>query len=49
LIQCFTSKIAVRANASQLITFLRKMGQETNQGAVGFVFDGEYFEIEAPF
>jgi hypothetical protein len=48
LIQCFTNEQALRQHAALLREFLTQLGTETNQGAVGFVIDRTYYEIEFP-
>jgi len=48
LIQCFTSESAVRQHHVAIREFLVEMGTETNQGAVGWVMDRTFFEIEFP-
>ena len=48
LIQCYTSKRTLETHADALREFLMSMGRETNQGAVGFVIDRDFFEIPFP-
>jgi hypothetical protein len=48
LIQCFTNEEALRQHGGSLREFLVELGTETNQGAVGFVIDRTYYEIEFP-
>jgi hypothetical protein len=48
VIQCYTTARMIARFASQLRQFLVRMGGETNQGAVGFVIDRDYFEIGFP-
>ena len=48
LIQCFTNKEALRGRTEPLREFLVELGTETNQGAVGFVIDRTFYEIEFP-
>jgi len=48
LIQCFTSEEAIRQHHIPLRDFLVEMGKETNQGAVGWVMDRTFYEIEFP-
>jgi hypothetical protein len=38
----------IEKEASKLRELLVSMGTSTNQGAVGFVIDREYFEIRFP-
>lgn len=45
LIHCYTSDSEIDRHASELHLFLRRLGKETNQGAVGFVIDRHYLEI----
>lgn len=48
VIQCYTNEKALEAHASALRKFLVRMGEETNQGAVGLVIDRDYLEIQFP-
>jgi hypothetical protein len=48
LIQCFTNEEALRQQSQAVYEFLIELGNETNQGAVGFVIDRTYYEIEFP-
>jgi hypothetical protein len=48
LIQCFTNEEALETHRDAIREFLVELGTETNQGAVGFVIDRAYFEIEFP-
>ena len=48
VIQCYTNDQTIEANKSVLREFLIQMGQQTNQGAVGFVINRDYFEIRFP-
>src|SRR5438128_10988769 len=48
LIQCYTDEVILEQNAAPLREFLIEMGTETNQGAVGFVIDRDYYEIHFP-
>jgi hypothetical protein len=48
LIQCFTNEEALRQQSKAVYEFLIELGNETNQGAVGFVIDRTYYEIEFP-
>jgi hypothetical protein len=47
LIQCYTKSTLVDENIDAVHDFLLQMLRETNQGAVGIVIDGAYYEIEA--
>ncbi len=49
IVHCYTNEASAVRHAKVLVDFLRRLGQETNQGAVGFVFQNEYFELKAPF
>jgi hypothetical protein len=49
LIQCFTNEEALATHSAAIRDFLVALGTDTNQGAVGFVIDRHYFEIEFPF
>jgi hypothetical protein len=48
IIQCYTSFEAIDQRADELRSFLVRMGQETRQGAIGFVIDRTYLEIRFP-
>lgn len=48
LIQCFTSEEALKQQKDAIREFLVELGTQTNQGAVGFVIDRSYYEIEFP-
>ena len=48
LIQCYTDEVTLEQNAAPLREFLIEMGTETSQGAVGFVVDRDYYEIQFP-
>jgi hypothetical protein len=48
LIQCYTSEEALEQQAIPLREFLVEMGTKTRQGAVGFVIDRDYYEIQFP-
>jgi hypothetical protein len=48
LIQCFTNEDALRKQGTSIRDFLIELGTDTNQGAVGFVIDRSYYEIEFP-
>ena len=48
LIQCFTSEAALREQRDPLRQFLVDLGTQTNQGAVAFLIDRTFFEIEFP-
>lgn len=48
LIQCYTSEELLEAEAGVLREFLRRMGRETGQGAVGFVIDRDFYTIDFP-
>lgn len=47
IVQCYTSSEAIDERADELRSFLVRMGEETRQGAVGFV-DRTYLEIRRP-
>ena len=49
IIYCYTNKRKVAKHAKTLITFLRRLGRETNQAAVGYVFMDKYYELRPPF
>ena len=46
IVQCYTSTDAIDEHADELRSFLVRMGEETRQGAVGFVIDRTYLEIK---
>jgi hypothetical protein len=48
VIHCYTSMDAIRQHHDALREFLVRMGTETNQGAVGFVIERTYMEIQFP-
>ena len=48
LIQCYTSEETLEAKAAALREFLLDLGTQTNQGAVGFVIDHDFYEIQFP-
>lgn len=48
VIQSYTSVEAVDEHAEDLRAFLVRMGQQSAQGAVGFVIDRTYLEIGFP-
>ncbi|MCI0701223.1 MAG: hypothetical protein L0241_09100 [Planctomycetia bacterium] len=48
VIQCYTNGERLEQQAATLRAFLLRMGTESRQGAVGFVIDREYLEIEFP-
>ncbi len=48
LIHCYTNVDAVEKYLKEFHEFLVRLGQETNQGAVGFVIDRTYMEIRFP-
>jgi hypothetical protein len=47
-IHCYTNMDALEKSRLELHGFLVKMGKESNQGAVGFVVDKTYMEIQFP-
>lgn len=48
VVQCYTTTSRIELNADSLRQFLKEMGIQTNQGAVGLVIDREYLEIRFP-
>lgn len=48
LIQCYTSEATLETQAGHLRKFLIDLGTHTNQGAVGFVIDRDFYEIQFP-
>lgn len=45
IIQCYTNEQALESGVDELSKFLRRMGTETRQGAVGLIIDRDYLEI----
>ena len=48
LIQCFTNEAALREQSGAVREFLVELGTKTNQGAVAFLIDRTFYEIEFP-
>jgi hypothetical protein len=48
VIECYTNEELIEQNAEILREFLVRMGKETGQGAIGFVIDRDYLEIQFP-
>jgi hypothetical protein len=48
VIQCYTSGQMLEQHMQRLGEFLRRMGREARQGAIGLVIDGDYLEIGFP-
>jgi hypothetical protein len=48
ILHCYTNMKSVKLYKNELHDFLFRMGKETNQGAVGFVIDGTYMEMQFP-
>ena len=48
LIQCYTSEETLEEQSEPLRQFLIDLGTKTNQGAVGFVIDQDFYEIHFP-
>ena len=48
VIQCYTTEELIEAHAFSLRNFLVDMGSACRQGAVGFVIDRDYLEIQFP-
>jgi hypothetical protein len=48
LIQCFTNEESLKAEAASIRDFLVELGTTTNQGAIGFVIDRSYYELQFP-
>jgi hypothetical protein len=46
LIQCYTTEALIDQHLEAMRDFLLEMGRETNQGAVGLVIAGVYYEIK---
>lgn len=45
VIQCYTNEVLIEMHVAELLQFLKRMGREAHQGAVGFVVDRDYLEI----
>ena len=48
IMQCYTTEQALEDCAEELRDFLRRLGEEGQQGAVGIVIDRDYLEIRFP-
>jgi hypothetical protein len=48
IMQYYTTEQALEDRAEELRDFLRRLGEEGQQGAVGIVFDRDYLEIRFP-
>jgi hypothetical protein len=48
VIQCYTSELLIDQRMPELRDFLRRMGHEARQGAIGLVIDDDYLEIGFP-
>ena len=48
VMQCYTGEELLETQADQLKVFLWKMGVEARQGAIGFVIDRDYLELNFP-
>jgi len=48
LIQCYTTEATLEREADDLRVFLLDMGRSTRQGAVGFVIDRDFYEMDFP-
>ena len=48
VIQCYTSLKLIQSKVTELGEILTDMGDQTRQGAVGFVINSEFFEIPFP-
>ena len=48
VIHCYSSIEALENHRQELIGFLKRLGAEANQGAVGFVVDQVYIEFAFP-
>jgi hypothetical protein len=48
IVQCYTNEAALEDYVASLREFLLRMGREARQGAIGFVIEGEYYEISFP-
>lgn len=48
IVQSYTTEATLEEHASELRSFLVRLGEEGRQGAVGFVIDRDYLEIRFP-
>jgi hypothetical protein len=48
LIQCYTREETLEEKSDELRSFLVALGTQTHQGAVGFVIDRDFCEIQFP-
>ena len=48
VVQCYTTASRFEQQMETLGDFLRSMGREARQGAIGLVIDGDYLEIGFP-
>src|SRR5947209_5038834 len=48
VMHCYTNEETLETEAGALKNFLLRLGREARQGAVGFVIDQKYLEIEFP-
>ena len=48
VVQCYTNEEALEQRSGEIRRFLVALGTQTNQGAVGFVIDRDYYEIRFP-
>lgn len=46
VVQCYTNEAILEQHAARIGEFLVQMGKGTNQGAVGYVIDRDYLEIQ---
>lgn len=49
VIHCYTNKAALEVCREDIRRFIKKLGTEAKQGAVGLVIDRTYFEVRFPF
>ena len=48
VIHCYSNMDALEKHRDDLVGFIKRLGTEANQGAVGFVVDGTYIEFRFP-
>ena len=48
VVQCYTREESIEQQSAKLHDFFISMGTETKQGAVGFIIDRDYLEIDFP-
>jgi hypothetical protein len=49
IVQCYTTSTDLDAAGEEIIKFAKRMGRETNQGAVALIAKGRFIVFPAPF